>query len=287
MPPTDASPALVRLGRRLARWAYLLTIALLGAVFVLTWLENWLVYKPAGPNEWQPPPDPAIQDVALTAADGTALHAWWYPRAGSSGAVLYLHGNAGNLSWRGNSLINLRQLLQEPVLIVDYPGYGKSQGKPTEAGCYAAADAAYDWLTTVQNIPGENILLYGASLGGGVAVDLASRKPHRALILVKTFTTMPEVGQRMLPFLPVHWLMTNHYDSLGKLPLCKGPIFIAHGDADDLVPFAHGERLFEAAVGPKEFLRLPGAEHNDALPPLFFEKLGRFLAQTAPLPASN
>ena len=198
--------------------------------------------------------------------------------------VLYFHGNAGNLSYRGNFVNIMGKELKESVLIIDYPGYGKSSGKPSEPGCYAAADAAYEWLTVSQSIPRDNILLYGASIGGGVAVDLASRKPHRALILVKTFTSAPDVGQGRLPFLPVHWLMHNRFDSLSKLPRCKQPIFIAHGDADTVVPFSHGQRLFKAAVAPKEFLLLPGADHNDQVPWEFFTSLKAFLAKAAPLP---
>jgi uncharacterized protein len=260
-------------------------IIYVGALLVLMLLENWMVYKATGPEDWQVPPNREVQDVQLTAADGTLLHGWWLPREGSKGAVIYFHGNAGNLSGRGQMLVVLRQELSEPVLIVDYPGYGKSGGSPSEAGCYASADAAYNWLTDVQKIPGENIILYGASLGGGVAVDIASRKPYRALVLIKTFTTMPEVGQNMLPYFPVRWLMRNRFNSLEKLKLCQGPVFIAHGDADDLVPFAHGERLFQAAPGPKEFLRLPGSGHDDSLPAEFFGGLKQFLARTAPLTA--
>src|SRR5262249_8780422 len=151
------------------------------------------------------------------------------------GAVLYLHGNAGNLSWRGDSMQRFRQILDQPVLIVDYPGYGKSTGKPSEVGCYAAADAADEWLTQTQGIPAENIVICGASLGGGVAVDLASRKPHRALILIKTFTSAPDVGQERFWYFPINWLMRNRFDSLGKLDCCKKPIFIAHGDCDEIV----------------------------------------------------
>ena len=179
----------------------------------------------------------------------------------------------------------LRHQIGESVLIIDYPGYGKSSGSPSEAGCYAAADAAYDWLTKTQGIAGEKIVLYGASLGGGVAVDLASRKPHRALVLIKTFTSAPDVGQHTLPWFPVRWLMRNRFDSLSKITLCKQPIFIAHGDADRIVPFSLGERLFQAAKSKKMFYRLPGADHNDPLPLECYLALKDFLAQAAPLPA--
>jgi fermentation-respiration switch protein FrsA (DUF1100 family) len=245
-------------------------------------LENWLIYKPAGPDDWQP--NAQMQDISLSTADGVKLHAWWLPKSDARGAVLFLHGNAGNLSSRGSLMSVLRHELGESVLIVDYPGYGKSEGSPSEAGCYAAADAAYDWLTNAQKIPSESLIIFGASLGGGVAVDLASRKPHRALVLAKTFTSMPDVAQTVMPFFPVRWVMRNRFDSLGKLDLCKRPIFIAHGDADTLIPFSQGERLYQAAHEPKQFLRLPGGDHNDPLPDAFFVALKQFLAKSAAAP---
>jgi uncharacterized protein len=271
--------------RRVSRWLFILLLGYLGAIVVLMLLENSLVYRPAGPDDWIPPPNPLIQDVEFTSATGDKIHAWWLPRTGSTGAVLYFHGNAGNLSWRGNSMAKLGEQLGEPVLIIDYPGYGKSGGRPGEAGCYAAADAAYEWLTKTQRIAANHILLYGGSLGGAIAVDLASRKPYRALILVKTFTSAPDVGQCVFPYLPIRWVMRNRLDSLSKIERCKQPIFIAHGDADRVVPFAQGQRLYEAAPQPKKFLRLPGADHNDALPPEFFTSLKQFLAETALVPA--
>lgn len=193
------------------------------------------------------------------------------------------------MSYRRDSIAKLREKLGESVLIIDYPGFGKSTGRPTEQGCYAAADAAYKWLTTTKGIAADNLVLFGASLGGGVAVDLASRKPHRALILVKTFTSIPDVGQSIYPFLPVRWLMCNRFDSLSKIDLCKSPIFIAHGDADTIVPFALGERLYQAAPQPKKFLRLKGADHNHMLPEEFFTELKSFLSATAvqPVPAGK
>jgi uncharacterized protein len=272
--------------QRLVRWFLVGLTGYLGTIVVLMLLENWLLYQPTGPDDWLSAPNGVIEDVELTSAAGDKIHGWWYPREGATGAILYFHGNAGNLSWRGTSMCLMVQELNQPVLIVDYPGYGKSSGRPTEAGCYAAADAAYDWLTNTQEIAGENILIYGASLGGGVAVDLASRRPHRALILVKTFTSAPDVGQSIYPFLPVRWVMRNQFNSLSKLNQCNQPIFIAHGDADRLIPFKQGQRLFEAASGTKQFMRLPGAGHNDPLPPEFFTVLNQFLTESALLPAA-
>jgi fermentation-respiration switch protein FrsA (DUF1100 family) len=163
------------------------------------------------------------------------------------------------------------------VLIFDYPGYGRSDGTPTEAGCYAAADAAYHWLTQTMKVPPEQLLLYGGSLGGGVAVDLASRHPHRALILVKTFTSIPDVAQSVYPWLPARWLVHNRFDNLEKIGRCPRPLFVAHGTADRLIPFAHGQRLFEAAAEPKRFLRMAEIDHNDGLSGDFFPALRVFL----------
>jgi hypothetical protein len=247
---------------------------------VLLALENFLLYPATtAARHWQPPPDPRIRDVELQSADGTRIHAWWYPCEGATGAVLYCHGNAGNLSHRGLALQQWQRELGESVLIFDYPGYGKSGGSPSEAGCYAAADAAYDWLTQEQKVPPERLLLFGKSLGAGVAVDLASRRPHRALVIVKAFTSAPDVGQGIYPFLPVRWLMRNRFDNLAKIGNCPRPIFVAHGTTDELIPFAHGERLFAAAPEPKCFLAMPGCCHNDPFTSEFWPRLRQFLAQ--------
>lgn len=253
-----------------------------GFLTMLLFFENWLVYHPMpAARHWEPAPSPDIADVDLTAPDGTHIHAWWYPARNSDHALLYCHGNAGNLSHRGGSIIKLSKLLDVSVLIIDYPGYGKSDGSPSEAGCYAAADAGYTWLTDVKKIASKNILLYGASLGGGVISEIASRREHRALILIKTFTSLPDVANERFWWLPApkRMLMRNQFDTLHRLKDCRRPVFIAHGTADTIVPYSHGERLEEAANEPKQFLSLPGANHNDPLPELFFTELKAFLSK--------
>lgn len=294
----DAGPAkIIRRApwkRRLFRCGALGVGCYVGVIVVLMALENRLVYRPVSAIEdWQPPPFSPVEDVRLTLPDGITVHAWWCPRQGSDGALLYCHGNAGNLSHRGRVIQQLQQLLDVSVLIFDYPGYGKSQGRPTEAGCYAAGNAAYDWLA--QKVRPERILLYGSSLGGGVAVDLASRRPHRALILDKTFTSMPDVAQQIYPWLPVRWLMHNRFDSLAKIGKCHRPVFIGHGTTDDLIPFSHGERLFAAANEPKRFFRMEACGHNDPMPRQYFDALRDFLdeverkqsTQAAPAPVAG
>ena len=163
-------------------------------------------------------------------------------------------------------------------VIFDYPGYGRSEGSPSEAGCYAAGDAAYDWLTNHAKIPADKIVLYGGSLGGGIAIDIAARRPHRAVVVTATFTSMPELAQKLYPWLPARWLVRHRYDNLTKIRKCTQPVFIAHGDQDDLVPISQGEQLFATANEPKEFHIMAGHGHHEGPNEHFFAALRQFLA---------
>ncbi len=242
-------------------------------------LENALLFHPLCAREsWLPPPAQLpVQDVWLTAADGTRIHAWWFPCPNASGALLFCHGNAGNLSHRGPTIHSLMQALNMSVLIFDYPGYGRSAGKPSEAGCYAAGDAAYEWLCQSVGIPPEGLVLFGESLGGGVATDLAVRRPHRALVLVKTFSSVPSMARARVLTWPLSGLAPNQFDNLAKIRHCSSPVFIAHGDCDRVIPLAEARKLEAAAPAPKQFLLLKGSDHNDPLPPQFFVALTAFL----------
>jgi uncharacterized protein len=273
--PSDVSPSLPR---RALRFVRLAAVVYVGVVVVLVLFENKLVYRPAGAGrDWEAAPSKDIQDIELTARDGATIHGWWCPQPNSPRALLYLHGNAGNLSWRGQSILKIREQLGVSVLIIDYPGYGKSTGRPSEIGCYHAADAAYEWLTEAQAVAPSNVIVWGASLGGGVAVDLASRKPCGALVLVKTFSTMPDVAARLYPWIPVRWLMRNRFNSLDKIRDCRCPVFVAHGTTDELIPEALGRKLFEAANEPKEYFLMADAGHNDPLSSGMFDALKVFL----------
>jgi fermentation-respiration switch protein FrsA (DUF1100 family) len=271
-----ADPPRPRTWRQTAlRWVLFLALVWVGVVVVMAWLENSLVYHPV--PELVPPPAADVEDVWFTSADGTKLHGWWLPGEPTAGAVLVSHGNGGNLSHRGRLGADLRQWLGRPVLLFDYPGYGKCDGSPSEAGCYAAGDAAYRWLTDEKGVPAGRIVLFGESLGGGVATELATRHDHEALVLAKAFTSMPAVAKGIYPWLPTHTFMANRYDNLSKLSRVTKPVFVAHGTDDTLVPFAHAERLFAAANGPKELFRLEGHDHNAWLPSEFHSALKKFL----------
>jgi fermentation-respiration switch protein FrsA (DUF1100 family) len=266
----------VRLRRVAFRLLRSAAIIYVGVLVLMMLLENRLVYQGTQATQhWLPPPT-GIVDVFLTTADGTRVHAWWRPGPAGAGALLYCHGNGGNLSHRGSMVAHLGDTLNCGVLIVDYPGYGKSQGEPSEAGCYAAAQAAYDWLTLEQKIAGQDIVLFGKSLGGGVAVELASRVEHRALVLVKTFTSLPDTAQFHYPWLPVHYVMRNRFDSIDRIASCRRPTFVAQAVDDEITPYSQGQRLFDGIPGPREFLRLEG-RHNDGLPGDFFRAVKAFL----------
>ncbi len=277
------------------RWAGMGTACYGGVIVVLLLLENWLLFHPLpATQDWQPPPNAQVQDVLLHSADSVRIHAWWCPTPGwqpGQGVMLYCHGNAGNLSHRAEGIARWQEQFESAVLIFDYPGYGRSEGSPSELGCYAAAEAAYDWLVQTQEVAPERIVLYGGSLGGGVAVDLAKRRPHRALILVSTFTSIPDMAQLLYPWLPARRLVRSRFDNLAKIGQCSQPLFMAHGTADNLVPYAQGERLFAAANEPKQFFGMEGRGHNDMPAADFYSACRAFLAKaearTGPAPVAQ
>jgi uncharacterized protein len=262
--PQARKPWLHKLLRFAVGGLYLYAAVLLA----LMALEDRLLFSPkTAADYWNPPPDDLDpQEVDLTSPDGTRLHAWWcappYWRP-EQGALLYCHGNGCNLSTPAQAATVWRDQLHVAVLLFDYPGFGHSEGRPSEAGCCAAADAAYDWLVQKQKVPAQRLLIYGLSLGGGVAVDLASRRPHRALLLTSTFTSFPDLAQTIVPFTPAKWLAHNQFRSLDKIAHIATPVFIAHGSADLLIPYRQGECLYEAATSEhKRFLRIEDGPHD-------------------------
>jgi acetyl esterase/lipase len=225
-----------------------------GILLFLLSLEDYFLYHPTSAADWAPPPPGiSVQDVKMTSRDGTSIFAWWSTPPGwrpEQGAVLLCHGNGGNLSFRGKLLRRWLEEMKLAALLFDYPGYGRSGGKPSEAGCYAAGDAAYDWLRQQAQVPAERIVLYGVSLGGGIATDLAVRRPHWALVLVSGFTSFPDMAEVKFPWLPCRWLVHNQMDNLHKIGSVPGPVFITHSRSDALIPFAQAKRLFAAAPEP-------------------------------------
>jgi uncharacterized protein len=259
-----------------------LALLLYGGLLVLLLLyEHRLVFFP-DPGPVLLPTGLPVEPVRLTTPDGVRLSAWLIvPQADTSRWILIFHGNAGNLGTPGRPEHD-RQLrdLGLGVLAVDYRGYGDSEGSPSESGLYADARAAYDYLREVRGIPAGRIVIYGHSLGSAVAIELATRVPAAGLIVEGAFTSVPDRGAEIYPFVPVRLLARNRFASLERIGRVRMPVLVVHGRDDSTIPIAHGRRLFRAAPEPKTFLEVAGG-HDDAYAigaPEYAEGIRQFLA---------
>lgn len=231
-----------------------------------------------------------VQDASFAAADGTKLHGWYVRHPQPKAHALVLHGNAGNITLMADSLRMLNRRHAVSALALDYRGYGRSEGTPSEQGVLQDARAARHWLAQKEGIAETDVLLMGQSLGGGVAIDLAANEGCRGLVVAGTFTSIPDVAQHHVSWLPMRWLLSSKMDSLTKIKNYHGPLLLAHGDADEVVPFQQGKTLFDAAPGPKKMITNFGGKHNDPLPEEYRVALDDFIANLPPLkgqPASQ
>ncbi len=203
-----------------------------------------------------------FQDLVLQTPDGERLVAWWKPPQPGKALIVYFHGKDGALRNR-RSRVEALSGKGRGVLLISYRGYSGSTGAPTEEGLRVDARAAYDFAA--RSVEPNRIVLYGESLGTGVAVRLATERPVGGLILDAPYTSTAEVAAGLYWYVPVSWLMHDQYRSLDIIDRVKAPILVMHGDQDRVVPFAFGERLFAAAPEPKRFLRLPGVGHTRVL----------------------
>jgi fermentation-respiration switch protein FrsA (DUF1100 family) len=201
-----------------------------------------------------------FESVNLTASDGIRLHGWFLPHKKSRATLLFFHGNAGNISHRLDSLAMFHQLGLS-VLIIDYRGYGRSEGETSEAGIYRDAEAAWHYLTLERQIAPDRILLFGRSLGGAVAGYLASQHESLGVVLESTFTSAPDLASDLYPWLPARWLTRFDYDTRTHLSAIGMPLMIIHSREDEIIPFSHAEILYNEASPPKRFLQLQGS-HN-------------------------
>lgn len=202
----------------------------------------------------------SYQERWITTADAVRLHAWWIPGPPAGPVVLFLHGNAGNISHRLDTIELLAQL-GAGVLIVDYRGYGRSGGSPGEQGSYEDARAALAHLHGALNVPANRVVVFGRSLGGGVASWLAANHDCAGLVLESTWTSLPDLAASIYPLFPVRHLARIRYDSLGRVATARCPVLVVHSRDDEIVPFSHGTRLFAAAREPKRLLEIAGG-HN-------------------------
>lgn len=244
----------------------------LGAVLVLSYLllvllmwlfQERLLYLPGmGREHIATPSDIGLdwQTVQLTTDDGLILDAWWLPVENPRAALLFLHGNAGNISHRLDSLV-LFNRLGLSVLIPDYRGYGKSEGSPSEPGTALDADAGWRWLQEESGHNSDRLVIFGRSLGAAVAAELASRTDPAAVILESPFRSVPDLGQRLYPWLPVRALARLNYPTIEYVTQRSSPLLVIHSENDEIIPFDEGQAVYEAATSPKELLVIQGG-HN-------------------------
>ncbi len=249
----------------------------LGIILVMVFFEQSLIYFPTRyPDGYWHPSDLTFEDADFRAADGKKLHGWFVPCEKPRAVILFSHGNGGNLSHRADILRELHQR-RAAVMIYDYRGYGRSEGSPDERGILADARAARAWLAKRAGISEREVVQMGESLGGGVAVDLAAADGARGLVLISTFTSLPDIASIHYPWLPVRLLMRHRLDSLSKIANYNGPLLQIHGDSDRIIPYSNGRRLFDAGNEPKRFVTLNGADHNDMPGPEFYRAIDEFL----------
>lgn len=262
-----------------------------GAVAALLFLfQDRLAYYPEMGRELELDPGDYGLDhtpLTLTTTDGESLDAWFFPAPQSDAVALIFHGNAGNMTQRLDTIAMFHRL-GYGVLIFDYRGYGRSSGRPSEDGLYRDAVAAWEHLTRERGIAPARIVLFGESLGGGVAAWLAAKLDQSeqpgALVLASSFTSAPELAADLYPWLPTRGLVRLRYDTRAALATIRCPVLIAHSSDDDIIPFHHGQALYEAAGEPKVFLELAGG-HNEGFIfrlPTWVGVLGNFLRQHVP-----
>ena len=212
-----------------------------------------------------------FQEVWFQNSKKQKLHGCYFPyhkidpQGTPVGTILYSHGNGENVSQLLNRAEKMRSDFKCNVLVYDYAGYGKSEGNPTAPGVLDDGLAALTYLNQQEEIPTDQVIVWGFSLGGSVAVDLASKHKVKALIIESSFTSLAEMGRVVVPLFPAEYLLWEQLSSIKKIGNVRCPVFISHGRADRTIPFSQGERLFEAANEPKTFFIPPeGFDHHSA-----------------------
>ncbi len=242
--------------------AGVLFIAYLGWAVMLYIMQPKFLYGPVREVAYTPGELGLVfEDAAFKSSDGLRLSGWYMPVESSEFTVLFCHGNGGNIAHRLDS-INIFHDLGLNCFIFDYRGYGNSEGAPGEEGTYLDAGAAYKWLREEKKISPDNIIIFGRSLGGSIAAQLASKVKARALVVESAFTSYADIGKKFYPYMPVRWFARFSYRTIDYIKNVDCPVMLIYSRNDDIVPFEFGPELYEAANEPKEFVEILGS-HND------------------------
>lgn len=234
-----------------------------GIAILLAGCQTRILYQPHFGRAWVGTPDQlgmAWESVQLETGDGVLLDAWWVPARNPRAALLFFHGNAGNISHRLHSIRQFHDL-ELSVLIIDYRGYGRSEGRPSEEGTAKDARAAYEWMLRYSGFPAEQLVVFGRSLGAAVAAELVREHSSAALILESPFRSVPDLARSLYPWLPLGPLIRYRYPTERYVSDISVPILVIHSPDDELVPFSHGRAVYEAAESPRQFLEIRGG-HN-------------------------
>lgn len=248
-------------------WVLLYLAATLVAAYISVGLvlllsQGRLLYRPVRGIAFTPDDmGLGFEEVTFRSADGVALHGWFVPADDARFTILFCHGNAGNVMHRLDT-IALFHAMGLSCFVFDYRGYGRSEGRPNESGTYRDARAAYDWLVQAKGGRAEQIVLFGRSLGGSIAAHLAGQVQARTLVIESSFTSYPDIGARMYPYMPVRLFARFRYNTRARLAKVRCPVLVMHSREDEFVPFEFGRRLFDAALEPKRFVEIQGG-HND------------------------
>lgn len=248
-------------------WKFLLLVAGLyaGLSALIYFRQSSLIYYPGVPGRTLTATPQhiglAYEEVELLTADQVRLHGWFVPSDDARATLLFFHGNAGNISHRLDSIAIFNRLRLN-VFIFDYRGYGQSQGKVSEAGTYRDAEAAWSYLTGARGIDASEIVVFGRSLGSSIAAWQASQHRPAALILESSFSSVPSMAGRLYPFLAVKLLAKFSYDTGRYVSSIACPLLVVHSKTDEIIPYAEGRQVFDAAPANKQFLDILGG-HND------------------------
>jgi fermentation-respiration switch protein FrsA (DUF1100 family) len=232
---------------------------------------------------------PGLKDCWITTEDGVKIHGWFVPADSALATLIMSHGNAGNISHR-IPIIRELQRRQFNVLMYDYRGYGRSDGSPDEEGIYKDGRAVFDYALKLPEVDPRRVVLWGTSLGGAVAVDVALHRRTAGLILESTFSSAKDVARAVYPFLPVHFVLRSQFNSAEKIQNITVPVLVMHGNRDSIIPIALGRKLFRAANDPKEFYEITGADHNDTFfagGTAYYDKVTLFSRTVLSLPAAQ